>query len=150
TYGSALLGGVGSVGLMSIAPGATAPTKIASGCGNVCHTASADGSTLISATGGFGLNSISYDLKSSPPSVIYTDTKQSLVYGGIYPDGSFAMSATLLGGRLKIGFMRLGSISAAYRLNMYWSFFHTMTTSAMIHSPFGTWTRPSECFHRSR
>jgi hypothetical protein len=94
TYGSALLGGVGSVGLMSIAPGATAPTKIASGCGNVCHTASADGSTLISATGGFGLNSISYDLKSSPPAVIYTDTKQSLVYGGIYPDGSFAMSAT--------------------------------------------------------
>ncbi len=94
TYGSALLGGPASVGIMKIAPGATAPTKVASGCGNVCHAASADGSTLVSATGGFGLNSISYDLKQSPPAVIYKDSKQSLVYGGIYPDGTFAMSAT--------------------------------------------------------
>jgi len=94
TYGSAILGGALSVGLMKIAPGATTPTPIASGCGNVCHAASADGSTLVSATGGFGLNSISYDLKATPPSTIYMSSKPNFVYGGIYPDGSFAMSAT--------------------------------------------------------
>jgi hypothetical protein len=94
TYGSAILGGALSVGLMSIAPGASAPTPIASGCGNICHAASADGSTLVSATGGFGLNSISYNLKTSPATTIYTDSQPSFVYGGIYPDGSFAMSAT--------------------------------------------------------
>jgi len=94
TYGSAILGGPASVGIMSIAPGATAPTPIASGCGNVCHSASADGSTLVSATGGFGLASISYDLKTNPVSTIYSDPMPNLVYGGIYPDGSIAMSAT--------------------------------------------------------
>src|SRR5208283_5652057 len=67
TYGSSLIGGLGGVGIMSIAPGATAPTPIAKGCGNVCHAASADGSTLVSSTGPIGVNSISYDLKTSPP-----------------------------------------------------------------------------------
>jgi len=45
TYGSEILGGAESVGIMKIQPGATAPTPLKSGCGNVCHTASADGST---------------------------------------------------------------------------------------------------------
>jgi hypothetical protein len=94
TYGSAILGGPASVGIMSIAPGASKPTAIASGCGNVCHTASADGSTLVSASGGFGLASISYDLKTTPPSTIYMNPQQNFAYGGIYPDGTFAMSAT--------------------------------------------------------
>jgi hypothetical protein len=97
TYGSAILGGPASVGIMSIAPGATKPTMIASGCGNVCHTASADGSTLVSATSGFGLSSISYDLKTTPASTLFTYTtpqQQSFVYAGLFPDGSFAMSAT--------------------------------------------------------
>ena len=95
TYGSSLAGGVGGVGIMSIAPGATAPTVIAKGCANVCHTASADGSTLVSATGSLAdLKSMSYDLKTSPPSAIYTAKNEALVYGGLYPDGSFAMSCT--------------------------------------------------------
>jgi len=96
TYGSALLpGGVlSSVGIMTIAPGAAAPTPVASGCGNVCHTASANGSTLVSATGFAGISSISYNLKTSPVSTIYSNPQQTFAYGGIYPDGTFAMSAT--------------------------------------------------------
>jgi hypothetical protein len=94
TYGSAILGGPASVGIMSIAPGATTPTPIAKGCGNVCHTASADGSTLVSATGLIGVNSVTYDLKTSPPTKAYTDPKPVLTYGGLYPSGAFAMSAT--------------------------------------------------------
>ena len=94
TYGSSIIGGVGGVGIMSIAPGATAPTPIAKGCGNVCHAASADGSTLVSSTGLIGVNSISYNLKTSPPSTLFKDSKQVLTYGGLYPDGTFAMSAT--------------------------------------------------------
>lgn len=92
TYGSTLAGGPNSVGIMSIAPGASAPTVLKSGCGNVCHTASADGSTLV-ANVALGFSSASYDLKNaaatifSPPSEIFT-------YGGLYPDGSFVMSAT--------------------------------------------------------
>ncbi len=93
TYGSAILGGAASVGLMKISPGATAPVPIASGCGNVCHTASADGSTLVSATGGFGLNSVSYDLKNGAK-IIKSQTDQSFVYGGLTPNGKLVMSAT--------------------------------------------------------
>jgi hypothetical protein len=33
---------------------------VKSGCGNVCHTASADGSTLVASTGAFGSPSVSY------------------------------------------------------------------------------------------
>ena len=35
---------------MKIQPGATTPTVVKQGCGNVCHTASADGSTLVANT----------------------------------------------------------------------------------------------------
>jgi len=60
TYDSQLAGGLGSVGIMKIQPGATTPSVIKSGCGNVCHTASADGSTMVASTG-LG-PSASYDL----------------------------------------------------------------------------------------
>jgi hypothetical protein len=92
TYGSQILGGADSVGIMKIQPGATAPTPVKSGCGNVCHTASADGSTLV-ANVGLDISSASYDLKNNA-ATIYTASNINLTYGGIYPDGSFVMSAT--------------------------------------------------------
>ena len=92
TYDSALAGGLGSVGIMKIAPGATQPTVLKTGCGNVCHTASADGSTLVASTG-FGFGSASYDLKNNA-ATIFASGGNEFVYGGIYPDGSFSISAT--------------------------------------------------------
>ena len=93
TYGSPILGGFASVGIMKIAPGATTPVPIASGCGSVCHTASADGSTLVSATGFGGIASQSYDLKSgAKPIKVQSD--QSFVYGALTPNGKLSMSAT--------------------------------------------------------
>ncbi len=99
TYGSSIIGGAG-VGIMSLAPGGASPTPIAKGCGNVCHTASADGSTLVAnagneLTGTYISASTSYDLKNTPPSTLYASTSKSIfTYGGLYPDGTFAMSAT--------------------------------------------------------
>jgi len=92
TYGSPLAGGPDSVGIMSIAPGAASPTVMKSGCGNVCHTASADGSTLV-ANVALGFSSASYDLKTNA-STIFSAPSEIFTYGGIYPDGSFVMSAT--------------------------------------------------------
>jgi hypothetical protein len=96
TYGSAI---GGAVAIMQISPGATAPVKVnlgpaSLGCGNICHTASADGSTLVAARG-FGLQdpSGSFSLKSSPPTLI-NGTPQVYVYGALTPDGSLSMSAT--------------------------------------------------------
>jgi hypothetical protein len=91
TVGSQLAGGTDSVGIMEIQPGATVPTVLKSGCGNVCHTASADGSTLVAAAS--LLSSASYDLHDNASSI---DSASDLrfVYGGLYPDGTFAMSAT--------------------------------------------------------
>jgi hypothetical protein len=116
TYGSALIqatpngGGSagGGVGIMKIQPGAAAPTIVKQQCGNVCHTASADGSTLVANAGSeFGGNqaeyyaSASYDLKNNANTIFATDlnafptsANQMLTYGGIYPDGSFVVSAT--------------------------------------------------------
>jgi hypothetical protein len=91
TYGSKLAGGLGSVGIMNIQPGATQPTVLEKGCGHVCHTASADGSTLVASTS--LLASASYNLKAGA-SVINTAGAQIYPFGGIYPDGSFEMSAT--------------------------------------------------------
>jgi len=92
TYDSQILGGVGSVGIMKIQPGNTTPTMVKKGCGNVCHTASADGSTLV-ANVSLSFSSASYDLKNNAATI-----KQAsgliFTYGGIYPDGSFVMSAT--------------------------------------------------------
>ncbi len=93
TYGSQIAGGLGSVAIMQIAPGATQPTVLKSGCGNVCHTASADGSTLVAAQGAFGSPSASYNLKSGA-SPITAANDERYVFGGLYPDGSLVMSAT--------------------------------------------------------
>jgi hypothetical protein len=93
TYGSMLAGGLGSVAIMQIQPGATTPTVLKSGCGNVCHTASADGSTLVAAKGLFAVPSETYDLKTSASSVTAANDER-YVYGALYPDGSLVMSAT--------------------------------------------------------
>jgi hypothetical protein len=92
TYGSPLAGGPDSVGIMSIAPGATTPTVLKKGCGNVCHTASADGSTLV-ANVSLDFASASYDLGTAA-SLIKSAAGLTFTYGGLYPDGSFLMSAT--------------------------------------------------------
>jgi hypothetical protein len=92
TYGSALISSSGSLGIMQIRPGATVPTVVKSGCGNVCHTASADGSTLVSNTT-FPTGSASYDLKNNV-ATLFSATSSIFTYGGLYPDGTFAMSAT--------------------------------------------------------
>jgi hypothetical protein len=91
TYGSTLAGGLGSVGIMEIQPGATKPTVLKTGCGNVCHTASADGSTLVASQS--LLSSAAYDLKNGL-APIQTAGDERYTYGGLYPDGSFGMSAT--------------------------------------------------------
>jgi hypothetical protein len=101
TYNSQVAGGTGSVGIMQIRPGDSMPTALATGCGNVCHTASADGSTLVAATtlGGpniFGLGgatSTAYDLTNNF-ATIRTAMDDSYTYAGLYPDGSIFMSAT--------------------------------------------------------
>ena len=62
------------------------------GCGNVCHTASADGSTLVAARRS-RRSSASYNLKSNA-ATIKVAGGNTFTYGGIYPDGSFEMSAT--------------------------------------------------------
>jgi hypothetical protein len=91
TYGSPLLGGSSSVGIMKIQPGAATPTIVKSGCGNVCHTASADGSTLVAAQD-LG-TSAAYDLKNNA-ATINTSQSDSYTYGALYPDGSVLISAT--------------------------------------------------------
>jgi hypothetical protein len=91
TYDSQLAGGLGSVGIMQIAPGATKPTVMKTGCGNVCHTASADGSTLVASQS--LLSSASYNLKNNA-TAIQVAGDERFTYGGLYPDGSMAMSAT--------------------------------------------------------
>jgi hypothetical protein len=92
TYDSGIAGGLGSVGIMRIDPGAQKPVVIKSGCGNVCHTASADGSTLVANTV-LSFGSASYDLKNNA-ATIFTPSNLTFTYGGLYPDGSLLMSAT--------------------------------------------------------
>src|SRR6185437_12604888 len=78
---------------MKIQPGATTPTMVKKGCGHVCHTASADGSTLVSAISLTG--SESWDLKNNAAAITKPMGKAiAFTYGGIYPDGSFSISAT--------------------------------------------------------
>jgi hypothetical protein len=90
TYDSQILGGVSSVGIMKIQPGSMAPTPVKSGCGNVCHTVSADGSTLVAAT--FLTSSASYDLKNNA-AVLNNAADQRFTYGALTPDGSLTLSA---------------------------------------------------------
>jgi hypothetical protein len=93
TYNSPL---AGAVGIMQIQLGASQPTVLKSGCGNVCHTASADGSTLVADT--TITTSASYDLKNNA-ATIHTQSDSSFAYGGLFPDGTLVMSSTnFLGG----------------------------------------------------
>src|SRR5580698_8779021 len=93
TYNSPL---AGAVGIMTIRIGDTKPTVFKSGCGNVCHTASADGSTLVADT--TITTSASYDLKNNG-ATLHAQTDDSFAYGGLYPDGTLVMSSTnYLGG----------------------------------------------------
>ena len=93
TYNSPL---AGAVGIMRIQIGDTKPTVFKSGCGNVCHTASADGSTLVADT--TITTSASYDLKNNA-ATLHMQSDDSFAYGGLYPDGTLVMSSTnYLGG----------------------------------------------------
>jgi hypothetical protein len=103
TYNSQVAGGNGSVGIMQIQPGNAMPTALKTGCGNVCHTASADGSTLVAATTlgvpivgsalGLGGTSTAYDLTNNFATIRQANN-DSYTYAGLYPDGSIFMSAT--------------------------------------------------------
>jgi hypothetical protein len=91
TLVNGLVAEVTGIGIMRIQPGATQPTPLKAGCGNVCHSASADGSTLVSATS--LLTSVSYDLKTDASTILRQDNDH-FTYGGLYPDGTFLMSDT--------------------------------------------------------
>jgi WD40 repeat protein len=96
TYGSAVAGGRNSVAILRINPGATAPTVFqgASGaCGAICHAASADGSTIVSATS-LGA-SASWNVQSGAS--VATANNTTFTYMGLYPDGSFGMTSTNYG-----------------------------------------------------
>jgi hypothetical protein len=92
TYASQLIsGGIESAGIMKIQPGASQPTVLKGMCGNVCHSASADGSTLVAATSLTA--SASYDVRNGI-TTIYAPSSTIFTYMGLYPDGSFGMAAT--------------------------------------------------------
>jgi hypothetical protein len=94
TYGSTVAGGRNSVAILKIQPGATTPTVFQgsnqSGCGAICHAASADGSTIVSATS-LGA-SASWSVQSGGSIAAASDS--TFTYMGLYPDGTFGMSAT--------------------------------------------------------
>ncbi len=94
TYGSAI---GGAVAVMRIDPGATKPVVMnlgapPFGCGYICHTASADGSTLVVANGFTGPSN-SYDLKNNT-SLLAAASDTRFIYGALYPNGSLSMSTT--------------------------------------------------------
>jgi WD40-like Beta Propeller Repeat len=94
TYGSMIAGGRNSVAILKIQPGAKMPTLFkGSGtafCGAICHAASADGSTILSATN-LGA-SASWNVASATSTT--TANSSVFTYMGPYPDGTFGMSAT--------------------------------------------------------
>jgi hypothetical protein len=111
TYNSKLQTGTangsdGNGAVLSIQPGAFAPrlavTALLGKC-HACHEVSTDGSTLFTATSiGNDNEGRIYDLKQSPVAQIglpYTNTAtpQSggmFTYGGIYPDGTMALTSS--------------------------------------------------------
>lgn len=115
TYNSKLIGGApmatlggemaAGVGIMKFEPGkSTAPTIVKSGCANVCHSASADGSTLVASerflkqgsdpsNADFTSSSVVYDLKNDAKPITSSDV-QTFTYGALTPDGTLMMSAT--------------------------------------------------------
>ncbi len=143
TYGSSIVqsdpngGGVtgGGVGVMKIQPGASTPTVVKSQCGNVCHTASADGSTLVANAGSYTqpvpaeyFASASYDLKNNAATIYATSLNafpsvqnQIFTYGGLYPDGTFVVTSTgyrtYLGGPPALYYTGAGGTQGAQRIN---------------------------------
>jgi hypothetical protein len=97
SYGSTVAGGRDSAGILKINPGATAPTLFqgngTGGCTAICHAASADGSTIVSATSLLASGS----WNAATGSQITTATNTIFTYMGPYPDGTFGMSATSYG-----------------------------------------------------
>src|ERR1019366_4698570 len=96
TYGSPVAGGRNSVALLKISPGATTPTLFQGtmgACGAICHAASADGSTIVSATS-LGA-SASWSVQSGAS--MTTSNSTTFTYMGLYPDGTFGMTATNYG-----------------------------------------------------
>jgi hypothetical protein len=96
TYGSMVAGGRNSVALLRISPGATTPTVFQGtmgACGAICHAASADGSTIVSATS-LGA-SASWSVQSGTS--MATSNSTTFTYMGLYPDGAFGMTATNYG-----------------------------------------------------
>jgi WD40 repeat protein len=96
TYGSAVAGGRNSVAILKINPGATTPTMFQGtmgACGAICHAASADGSTIVSATS-LGA-SASWNVQSGAS--MATSTSTTFTYMGLYPDGTFGMTSTNYG-----------------------------------------------------
>jgi hypothetical protein len=81
---------------MEIRPGEAQPTVLLKGCGNVCHTASADGSTLVAAQSLFSslVTSRSYTIAANALVPRMSESDPRFAFAGLYPDGAFAMSAT--------------------------------------------------------
>jgi WD40 repeat protein len=85
SYDSPLAGNTGAI--MSVRPGQAAKVVIA-GC-RVCHTVSADGSTLVAAnepTGGTATDRV-WDLKNNL-NTLYDAPNREWAFGALYPDGS--------------------------------------------------------------
>jgi hypothetical protein len=96
TYGSTVAGGRNSVAILKINPGATKPAVFqgsTGACGAICHAASADGSTIVSATS-LGA-SASWNVQAG--AAITRANNSDYTYMGLYPDGSFGMTATNFG-----------------------------------------------------
>jgi WD40 repeat protein len=96
TYGSTVAGGRNSVAILRINPGATSPTVFQgamNGCGAICHSASADGSTIVSGTA--LTSSASWSVQSGTS--ITTAANTTFTYMGLYPDGAFGMTSTGFG-----------------------------------------------------
>jgi hypothetical protein len=93
TYGSTIAGGRNSVAILKINPGATAPTLFQGTtgvCGAICHSASADGSTIVSATSIGASASWSVQTGAS----LTTAANNTFTYMGLYPNGTFGMTST--------------------------------------------------------
>lgn len=108
TYNSKLIGGppmqspigpiASGVGIMKIEPGASGPTILKKGCANTCHTASADGSTLVASVEivndkTYNSSSAAYDLRNGAVTIATSGT-QAFTYGALTPDGTLSLSAT--------------------------------------------------------
>ena len=86
SYNSQIAGNTGAI--MSLRPGQASPNVVVAGC-RVCHTVSADGSTMVSAnepTSGTATDSV-WNLKADAGAG-YQAPNRTWVFGALYPDGS--------------------------------------------------------------